>query len=217
MICCISYILHLRDCIFLIHSCIGVMRQMHVKYSEQRRQGSGDEPATLSLSCTLPYTLSISLWRAVFLESAHFYESWLKIHRGSARNLMFAGLLQHSARNNVLCSVATAAEYHFVCTVQTNGAVLVILELMCLSPREHEADSNRIIMSMNRKEQNTEEESNRQIVYGFILGACTLHLWRQIHSVTGWWLLSLFESPLLFISFCAAAPWSKSYLGGTPT
>lgn len=128
MIRCISYILHLADCIFSMPSCIGVMRQMHVKYSEQRRQGSGDEPA-ISLSCTLPHTLSISLWRAVFLESAHFYQSWLKIHRGSARNLMIAGLLQRSARSDVLCSVATAAECHSVCAVQTNGAALVISDL----------------------------------------------------------------------------------------
>lgn len=55
---------------------------------------------------------------------------------------MFAWLLQHSATNNVRYSVATAAEYHFICTVHTNGAVLVVSELMCLSPREHEADSN---------------------------------------------------------------------------
>lgn len=87
MICCTGYILHLLDCIFLLLSCIGVLRRLHVKYSERRRQGSGDEPA-------------LSLWRAVFLEWAHFYQPWLKIHRGSRENLMFAGLLQHSERNS---------------------------------------------------------------------------------------------------------------------
>lgn len=56
---------------------------------------------------------------------------------------MFAGLLQHSTRNNVLCTVATAPEYHFVCTAQTNGAVLVnfLNMLMCLNPYEHYRDS----------------------------------------------------------------------------
>lgn len=44
---------------------------------------------------------------------------------------MFAGLLQHRARDNVLCAVATAPEYHYDGNVQANGAVLVILELMC--------------------------------------------------------------------------------------
>lgn len=45
------------------------MRQMHVKLSQQRRLGSGDDFAPfLFLALPLP------LWGAVFLESAHFIQ-----------------------------------------------------------------------------------------------------------------------------------------------
>jgi len=76
---------------------------------------------------------------------------------------MFAWLLQHSARDSD-CANWLQHQDIFVCSVQTNRAVFVILELILLSPYENSKDFILITIkgiNMNNrldgKEQNREE------------------------------------------------------------
>lgn len=58
--------------------CYGLMKQTHDEPpSEQRRQACGEKPHPPH--CPTPPFLSLSLWRAVFLEPARFYQTQFKI------------------------------------------------------------------------------------------------------------------------------------------
>lgn len=57
----------------------GLMKQMHDEPSERRRQASGEKPLPLADPPSLSLFLSLPLWRAVFLESARFYQTQFKI------------------------------------------------------------------------------------------------------------------------------------------
>lgn len=130
---CTSYILHQPSSIFFILCCIGVMRQMHVEYTKQRRQRSGDEPAL-----TLPFLHSLFLPPCFCLSLSgglYFWNQPISFRPDSKYTEDLQGILcllgYYNTLQGIICGFSGRIPFLF-CTAQTNRAVLVILRLMYL-------------------------------------------------------------------------------------